>query len=434
LARRTVDERANRVTRYRLDGSVRRFGHVVIGGSPLRLFRLTSRGAAVMERIENGDDVDTSPLVDRLLDTGTVHPIPSCDGPAAADVTIVMPVRDAAVLAPQDVIVVDDGSTPPLTGATIRIPRAAGPGAARNAGLAVVTTSLVAFVDADVSLPAGWLEPLLGHFEDERVGLVAPRVRSAPARGMLARYELRHSPLDLGDEPARVRAGTRVSYVPAAAIVCRTDAVRDVGGFDAALRFGEDVDLVWRLDEARWRCRYEPAAEVLHAPRATWRGWITQRMAYGSSAAPLARRHPGALAPVRANGWSAVCWLLAAAGHPLLGSATGVATAAALVRQLPDVPPREAFRLAALGNARAGRLFADAVRRAWWPIVAVAALRSRTARRVALASAVAACSPLRFADDLAYCAGVWRGMWRERTVAPIVPRFSSWPGRRRGDP
>jgi mycofactocin glycosyltransferase len=374
------------VRRYRLDRSVRRFGNVVIGGSPLTLFRLTSRGAAAFDKIESGADVEPSPLVDRLLETGSVHPVPTGAGPATADVTIVMPVRDAAFVAPPGSIIVDDGSTPPLSAATIRLPSPGGPGAARNAGLASVTTPLVAFVDADVSLPAGWLEPLLPHFEDERVGLVAPRVRSAPGHGVIARYETRHSPLDLGDEAARVRAGTRVSYVPAAAILCRTEAVRKVGGFDASLRFGEDVDLVWRMDEAGWRCRYEPESEVLHAPRPTWREWLVQRMAYGSSAAPLARRHPGALAPVRANGWSAVCWLLGAGGHPLLGSATGLVTAAALVPKLPDVPPREAFRLAAL----------------------------------------------RLADDLAYCAGLWRGIWRERTLAPIVPRFSAWPGRRRG--
>jgi mycofactocin system glycosyltransferase len=424
------------VTTYRLDGSVERFGDVIIGGSPLTLFRLTARGGEALDRIADGRDdsaadVAVSPLIDRLVDAGVVHPVPTGGRFGVDDVTVVMPVHDAAFMAPPGAIVVDDASQPPLYGATVRLAERAGPGGARNAGLERVTTSLVAFVDADVTLPDGWLEPLIAHFDDDRVGLVAPRVRSAPARGLVGRYEVAHSPLDLGDEPGRVRANTRVSYVPAATIVCRVDAVRDVGGFDRGLRHGEDVDLVWRLDEAGWRCRYEPASEVLHAPRPTWRSWAAQRVAYGSSAAALARRHPGALAPVRANGWSAVCWALAALGHRIAGAATGVVTAAALVPQLHDVPAGAAFRLAATGNARAGRLFADAVRRAWWPLVIVAAVRSRAARRIAVAAALAAGSPMRFADDVAYCAGVWRGMWRERTLAPITPRFSSWPARRR---
>ena len=35
----------------------------------------------------------------------------------------------------------------------------------------------------------------------------------------------------------------------------------------------------------------------------------------------------------------------------------------------------------------------------------------------------------RLVDDLAYGVGVWQGMIAERDPAPIVPRFTSWPGR-----
>jgi hypothetical protein len=155
-------------------------------------------------------------------------------------------------------------------------------------------------------------------------------------------------------------------------------------------------------------------------------------MDYGASAAPLARRHPGALAPVRTSGWSALCWALTAAGRPFLGFATGIGTAVALVRKLPDVPPRLAFDLAATGNAFAGRTLASAVRRAWWPVVSILAFRSRIARRVLVASLLAAGHPVRILDDAAYGVGLWRGMWRERTLAPVVPELSSWPGRAAG--
>ena len=257
--------------RYRLDGSVQRFGRVIVGGSPLKLFRVTDAGAAVVDRIAAGEAVPPSTLVGALAEAGAVHPVPSGGPFTAADVTIVVPCRHLpgapAPRLPVGALVVDDGSPDPLPDAALRLPENRGPAAARNAGVAMVTTALVAFVDADVGLPAGWLDPLLPHFHDARVGLVAPRVLTPAGRGGIARYERDHSPLDLGPEPARVRCGTRVSYVPAAAIVCRVEALRDIDGFDEGLRFGEDVDLVWRLDEAGWRCRYEPASEVLHDPR-----------------------------------------------------------------------------------------------------------------------------------------------------------------------
>ncbi|MEJ7800437.1 MAG: mycofactocin biosynthesis glycosyltransferase MftF [Ilumatobacter sp.] len=415
--------------RYRLDAAVRRFDRVLIGGSPLTLFRLTDRGRRLIDEL--GRPTVGSPLIDRLLDAGVIHPIPDPPGRHdRADVTVVVPTLGVPAHPPHGAIVVDDGSEPPVPDATIRIDRNAGPAAARNVGLRHVTTPLVAFVDADVVADGDWLDRLLPHFDDERVALVAPRVVSRGGRSALARYEARASPLDLGTDPARVRAGSRVSYVPSAAIVCRVEALTEIGGFDDTLRFGEDVDLVWRLDERGWRVRYEPSAIVHHDPRADWRSWFRQRHSYGSSAAPLSRRHPGALAPLRVSGWSLSAWVVAVGWHPLAGVTIAGGSAAALVRKLGDVPARESFRLAWSGNLLAGVQIANAVRRGWWPIVAVASSRSRFARRVLMVSVVAARSPVRVADDVAYSVGVWRGMVAERTVAPIVPDITSWPGRR----
>jgi mycofactocin system glycosyltransferase len=424
-------------TRFRLDDSVQRHGNVLIGGSPLKLFRLTDAGARVVGHIASGEPVDSerpSKLLTSLLDAGVLHPIPEGSAFTAADVTVVTPtLGEPAYVAPQ-AIVVDDGSPHPVAAATIRLAHNQGPAAARNAGLGGVTTRLVAFVDADVELPDGWLEPLIAHFDDPLVAAVAPRVRTGDDGSPLARYEHRRSPLDLGPQPARVRAGTRVSYVPAAVLLCRVGALEAVGGFDTSLRFGEDVDLVWRLDDAGWRCRYEPSVEVFHDPRPSWSGWFRQRVGYGSSAAPLARRHPGALAPIRMSGWSVAAWALAALGRPVLGAAVGAGSAAALVAKLPDVPPRQAFRLAGLGNLHAGDQISNAIRRVWWPLLAIAAWRCKPARRTLVAAALAARSPIRIADDLAYSIGVWKGILAERTPAPLVPEITAWPGRQPGTP
>ena len=417
--------------RYRLDDGAQRHRNVLIGGSPLKLFRLTDAGSRVVDLIEAGHAVAESGLVTSLLDAGAVHPVGAPSGRfTPSDVTIVTPAFGPVANVRDDAIIVDDGSDPPIPGAAVRLDRNRGPGAARNAGLEHVTTALVAFVDADVHLTDGWLDALLPHFDDDRVALVAPRVRSAAGTSALDRYEAAHSPLDLGPRPGRVRAGSRISYVPAAAVVCRVDSIREIGGFDETLRFGEDVDLVWRLDESGLRARYEPESAVTHDPRPTWRAWFDQRVGYGSSAAPLSRRHPGALAPLRMSGWSVGAWASGVLVHPILGATIGAGSAAALVRKLDDVPPRAAFLLAWRGNLAAGGQIAAAIRRVWWPILLLPALRSRRARSGLLLAAIAARHPIRVVDDVAYSVGIWRGVVRERTAAPLVPEISSWPGRR----
>ena len=348
--------------RLRVDGSWQRYGDVVLAGSPLRLFRLTGRGVAVAEEIEAGREVRRSTLTDRLTDAGAAHPFRPSGSPVhfgVDDVTVVTP-QLGGVAHADGRVTVDDGSVPPIDGASLRLEVNRGPAAARNAARPRVATALVAFLDADVTtVDRAWFEALLWHFDDPRVAMVAPRVRGED-----------RSPLDLGDEPGRIRAGTRVSYVPGAALVLRVDAFDAIGGFDESLRFGEDVDLVWRLDEAGWHCRYDPSVTVWHEPRDTWRARLRQHASYGTSAAPLALRHPRALSPLHVNGWTAATWSLALLGRFSGAVALGAGSSAALVRKLPDVPPRASFALALRGNVLAGRQIAESARRVWWPILA----------------------------------------------------------------
>ncbi len=448
------------LTRYRRDSSWQQpgDGRVIIAGSPLRLFRVSTGGALVLDAASIGEQPDTAivtALLDRFVDAGALHPRPVTSPFTADDVTVVMPVLGVVPAPPVGLrtIVVDDGSKPPihmvedLNGVRLlRLHANRGPAAARNAGLAAVHTALVAFVDADVELGEGWLEPLLVHFTDPRVALVAPRVAGAPGTGALAGYEHRHSPLDLGAEPARIAAGTRVSYVPAAVIVCRVDAVRALGGFDDEMRVGEDVDLVWRLADAGHRCRYEPASTVHHRPRPTLGAALRQRVGYGRSAAPLASKHRGALSPVRMSGWSLAVWALVAARRPVLATVLAAGTTLALQRKLHDVPPEVSARLAVRGHLAAGRQLADATRRVWWPLAAVLVVCSRRTRLPLAAAYVAPAvldavrrrspqpvldAPLQWLDNAAYGAGVWQGVVASRELGPLLPGISGWP--RRGD-
>ncbi|MCC6433915.1 MAG: mycofactocin biosynthesis glycosyltransferase MftF [Acidimicrobiales bacterium] len=466
-----------------LDPSVCRFddGRVLLGGSPLRILRLKEAGAAVVGRWVAGEPIGGSrgraQLARRLLDAGFVHPVPSPVALDPATITVVVPVCDdlealAATMASlrvddghcaPAVVVVDDGSAIPIgpgdlevgpdrSGRPLRVelcrrPAPGGPGIARQHGLARVRTPLVAFVDAGVVLPCGWWERLGAHFADPAVAAVAPRIASRPGPSPRDRYEQAQSPLDLGAVPARVAPRSRVAYVPTAVLLARREALDAVGGFDPGLRYGEDVDLVWRLVGRGATVRYAPEVVAEHAPRRSWAAWWRQRVGYGSAAAPLAQRHPGLVPPVQVSAWSAAAWLAVAAGHPLLGAALAGGSTALLPRKLAGLPApnRRALELAGAGHLLAGRWLGRAVLRPYWPVALVAALCSRRARRVVLAAAVlpalldwweqrpaldvARFVGLRVADDIAYGAGVWLGCVRSRSWAALRPDLSNWPGR-----
>lgn len=455
-------------SRFVVDSSWRRpaNGAVVFAGSPIKMFRLGAAGKTVAALLERGEPLPTGheSLTDRLLDAGAIHRLVSIDDELSyqlSDITVVIPAfvqsgDDATQLGAlvshcagvSQVLVVDDGSPyalPTLENATvITLATNRGPGTARNVGLAEVTTSLVAFVDLDVTLTTATLVGLLAHFADERLGIVAPRVICDTLDGTIGNYEQVRSPLDLGSEQARIKPGTRVSYVPSALWLCRTEAIRAVHGFDNSLRVGEDVDALWRLIAAGWRCRYQPEVTASHSPRTTLHDFIVQRRMYGRSAAALGARHSGAVAPVRVSVYSAGMWTLIACGFPFLGTLCGAYTIVALARILRDVPNsvQESLRLAGLGHLHAARLLGSAITRAWWPIVVILALVSRRARNVLLAAALIpamyewwskrpALDPLRYLtlrliDDASYGAGVWEGAIAHRSVKVLMPDVSWW--------
>jgi mycofactocin glycosyltransferase len=471
-------------------------GGVLAGGSPVRVLRLTPAGARQVAAWFSGTPVPSElaarTLARRLLDAGIAHPDwgdrTGADGPPGADdVTVVIPVRDryaelgrclAGLRGLPHVIVVDDCSADPGKIAAICAEHGArvvhrpvngGPGAARNTGLAVAPTGLVAFLDSDCVPRPGWLDRLLPHFGDPAVGAVAPRI--APHEDgttWLGRYEGASSTLDMGSRPSIVRPGARVPYVPGAALVVRKAAAGD--GFAAGMYVGEDVDFVWRMAAAGWRVRYEPAAVMGHDHRVRFRAWFGRRRDYGTSAAALEQLHPGVVRPLYASWWTVGAWTAALSGRPGVAvTLTGTATALLARRlsrvtgerwPLPAAPAATlhlgdnskkrartgaawglAARLAGGGTLAAGRPLGSALSRTWWPVaipaaVAVPRLRLPVAalilapplldwadRRPPLDPAryVAA----RLLDDAAYSLGVWQGCLERHTARPLLPRLGA---------
>jgi len=431
---------------------------LLVGGSPPRVIRLTEAGQDALAALRD-DGCESEPaclLARRLVDVGMAHPRPP-RGRVSLDVTVVVPVRDRASMLDRclaalgqrvSVVVVDDGSRNPRGtaaacsrhgAALIRLEQHQGAASARNAGLAAVTTELVAFVDSDCIVGSDWLAGLVDHFADPLVAAVAPRVvpaSAAPPASVRARFSSARSPLDMGAEEGLVAPGGPIAYVPTAALVVRRDVLERA--FDPALRYGEDVDLVWRLHDAGWRVRYVPEATVEHEEPSTWPDLLRRRFRYGTSAAPLARRHPGRLSHAVLQPWPATAAALALAGRPRATLAMTAAHGADLSVRLrrSGVRPARAclWAVAGVGHTVAGvghaatmfaapallaALVPRATRRAAVVLLAAAPLAewSRTRPRLDPLRWTAAC----IADDVAYGAGVWRGCVAERTLAPVRP-------------
>ena len=459
-------------------------GRRVYGGSPPRFLRLTEAGARAFRRLLLTDDRSAAPeLVERLVDAGILPPerpafdvalpdyavvVPHYNNPDAALRTLTALRKELADVGGPTVIVVDDGSEPRLRAQLeIQIDQLrsdrfdvkmvacesnGGPAAARNTGFAHSTGEVTVFIDSGVTTDLRSVESLVRW--TTVADAAGPRVTSPNRQGPVGRFESKNSALDMNaasqlaeaSQPQLVGPQRVVRYLPTAALAVLNDAIREVNGFDEAMRTGEDVDFVWRLVEAGRRIVFDPMIVADHEPRGSVRAFAAQRFGYGRSGGPLGQRHGSTVAPAVAR----PPLLVAIAGSliaPLpIGLGLGVAAAA-----VDAVETGRRFSSATSGYPTAGALGAtESVRfnglilrgwikaaiRAWWPLTALAIaqpfskrLRKRVVAVIALrltdlvATVGIAQTPMAIIDEVAYGAGLWTATKDTRSLRPLLPRI-----------
>ena len=155
-------------------------------------------------------------------------------------------------------------------------------GRGANAGVARTSTPFVIVANADTRFTADG-PGLLAAAAVASVGAVGPEVvfpdgrrqasaRTFPTLGQAAGHALlglwwprnpwtrAYRQTDVDPSVAR-----DVDWLSGCALLLRREAFDDVGGFDPGYwMYVEDVDLGFRLRQAGWRIRYEPAATVTH--------------------------------------------------------------------------------------------------------------------------------------------------------------------------
>ncbi len=194
--------------------------------------------------------------------------------------------KQAFPLQPAQILVVENGSTDHTSQVVEAYPvellhsLERGPAAARNLGIRSSQAEIIAFTDADCVADPGWLAALVKPFINPDVagvgGNILPYQHSSPTFAEI--FSAEHAPL------VNFMSGAAefLPHLYTANAAYLRSAVGRVGGFNARLYTGEDVDLSWRVQlESKARMVYAPEAIVYHHHRASYMSLARQFRQYG---------------------------------------------------------------------------------------------------------------------------------------------------------
>lgn len=226
--------------------------------------------------------------------------VPVYNDPSGIRTTLESLVDQSAPRTEYEVIVVDNGSSDGTRDVVKRFAdrfdnvrlavesELQGSYAARNRGIRVARGSVLAFVDADMSVDPDWLSRAIGVLEATDAEYLACDVRIyQPGRdeGLVGKYN-RRTDLQVG------RFVRRMRFAPTCSLFVRRSLLDDVGHFDPRFRSSGDLEFGHRVDAAGRTLYYAPEIVMYHPARTTLRALLRKSFRIGRGKVELHRFYP----------------------------------------------------------------------------------------------------------------------------------------------
>ncbi len=206
----------------------------------------------------------------------------------------------AAVLpAPEEIILIDDGSPGSLMNSSLlppgarllHLPSNVGKAAALNHALREAHSEIIVCLDSDTLVETADWHRMLGRFADQpKLGALTGKIRPAHT-GNLAQIL---QALDYLAVICLVKFAENtwggITTVSGAWVAFRREAVLECGGWNESSST-EDIDLSWRLQTGGWRVGYDRSWTARVEMARTWRALWLQRRRWACGMARALRDH-----------------------------------------------------------------------------------------------------------------------------------------------
>jgi len=165
-----------------------------------------------------------------------------------------------------EIIVVDDASADntykisskyPIN--VIQLNKNCGPASARNIGANNANGHILVFVEGDSKYSPDYIETIIKPFSHHSVGgsICGQRIVWSDKNNTVVKYQnLRWKAKTILKKEKR--------YPVVGAWAFRKEVFDKLGGYDKTLRYGEDLDLFYRMKKAGYKSEWDPGAYIYH--------------------------------------------------------------------------------------------------------------------------------------------------------------------------
>jgi mycofactocin glycosyltransferase len=165
---------------------------------------------------------------------------------------------------------------------------------ARNVGAREAVNDWILFLDADCQPRPDLLDRYFSESVPDDCALVAGGIVGLEEqRSLLARYTRDRRFYD-GERGLGTTGAPEGGAAPTGNLLVRREAFEQLGGFEEGIRSAGDFDLCWRAQAGGWRLLRRPSASVAHRHREDLASFLSMVARYGSGAAWINHRYPGA--------------------------------------------------------------------------------------------------------------------------------------------
>jgi GT2 family glycosyltransferase len=226
--------------------------------------------------------------------------IPTRNRPRRLSKTLEGLLRQDLPCASYEIIVVDDGSTPPvslntndqLEACTLIRLEGVERSAARNQGAAIAVGEILLFLDDDMAVGPDFLSTHLRANEEWPGALIVGGV-SLPEEALATPFGRFRQRLEQRDTPRLPGPSANGNFCTAANMSISRGVFAELGGFDIGMSSSEDQDLALRHTARGGEMVFLPAAQTIHLDHSLDIRSYCLRAEWGSrNMVPFCERHP----------------------------------------------------------------------------------------------------------------------------------------------